>query len=372
MVTKTISVKRLDTPDGIRWRVRWCESGKDKSARHETKDSAEAHASDLRARQQVAREEWNTLTAYERNSLVSAYAEAKKRGVDIHKAILLASSRHAGATEKFGKAITELKTSRLNNGRDLKYVTNLGIVLNLFAKGKESLDVSHITLADVESFLDSKSLQYRPTLRGKLSTFFNFCVRRGYRADNPCDRLESIKVVKTPPSVFTIKQVETAIEWLKEHAPAGLPWFVLSTFCGLRPEEAEKTTKHDIHFQEGFVRIEAQTTKVRQRRVVYPRSEAMACLKGALRRGSLPLSNGERRWILSGRPSLRDALGFTVWPKDITRHTAASYWLASEVSIAHVAEMMGNSETVLKSHYKALVTRVQAVEFWEMAAKVRF
>jgi integrase len=163
-----------------------------------------------------------------------------------------------------------------------------------------------------------------------------------------------------------------------------LAWFALSTLCGLRPQEAEKTVKADINFKERYVRVEAQTTKVRQRRIVYPKPEAIKFLKWAIKHGgTLPLDPQIRQRIIAGvswknkdgvqrRPGLRHALGFKVWPKDITRHTAASYWLASDVSTAHVAEMLGNSEKILKSHYKALVTREQAKEFWEMAAKVRF
>jgi integrase len=231
------------------------------------------------------------------------------------------------------------------------------------------LEINRVTLKDVEAFMDSKKLQYRQTVRGRLSTLFNFAVRRGYRSDNPCDRLESVKVVQMPPSVFTVEQVKVAVEWLNKNARNALPWYALSTFCGLRPEESEQTTKADIHFAEGFIRVEAQTSKIRQRRVVYPRPEAMAFLKHALKRGTLPLSGGERRWMLSGRPGrskgLRDALGFKVWPKDITRHTAASYWLASEgETVKHVAKMLGHSESVCESRYKAVKTQKEASEFW--------
>jgi hypothetical protein len=112
--------------------------------------------------------------------------------------------------------------------------------------------------------------------------------------------------------------------------------------------------------------------------------EAIKFLRRAIKHGgTLPLDPQIRQRIIAGvswknkdgvqrRPGLRHALGFKVWPKDITRHTAASYWLASDGSAAHVSEMLGNSERILKRHYKALVTREQAKEFWEMAAKVRF
>lgn len=352
------------------WRVRHWENGKPKRQFFNSKKKAEAEAATLKAQKDRAGSTWLSLTAPERERLISAYGDAKAKGIDLHTAIQTYQHNPTGDGPGIGDVITELKQSRLNNGAAKGYVTNLGIVLNVFARGREAMAINKITLADVEAFLDGRSLQYRPTLRGKLSTLFNFAIRRGYRSDNPCDRLESIKVPHTVPAVFSITQVKTAVQWLKKNAPAALPWFALSTFCGLRPEEAEKTTRADIHFAEGFVRVEAQTTKVRQRRVVYPRAEAMAFLKWALKRGTLPLSGKRRRWILSGRKSksagLRGALGFEVWPKDITRHTAASYWLAGDgETVKHVAKMLGHSETICESRYKAVKTQKEAAEFWK-------
>lgn len=375
MVTKTVSIKKLPTPDGNRWRVRWTEGGKDKSARHKTKDAAEALASELRAQKETKGEVWLSLPAAERNNLIAAYHDARRLGVDIHKAILAASQNGTGATSlAIGKVIGELKTSRLNNGRDPDYVYNMAVVLNQFSKGRELMEINRFTLVDVEKFIDSKKLEYRQTVRGRLSTLFSFAVRRGYRVDNPCDRLETVKVVRLPPAVFTIEQVETAVEWLTKNAKHGLPWFALSTFCGLRPEEAEQTTKAAIHFKEGFIRVEAQTSKTGQRRVAYPRPEAMAFLKWSLKHGTLPLSADQRRHMLGWKghsTGLREALGFKTWPKDITRHTAASYWLACEgETVRHVAKMLGHSEAVCESRYKAVKTQKEAAEFWAMVKRL--
>ena len=55
------------------------------------------------------------------------------------------------------------------------------------------------------------------------------------------------------------------------------------------------------------------------------------------------------------------------WPKlkkDVTRHSAATYMLATSSSAAAVATTLGNSETILKRHYLTLVTRAQAEAFW--------
>jgi integrase len=352
------------------FRVRYWEGGKSHKRFFHTEAEAEAEAKHLRSQIQRAGDVWLSLTAQERNHLLCAWEDSKRLGIDIREAVQSASQRGNGHTSmSIGKVINDLKAAKLNHGNNAGYVTNLGIVLDQFAKGKEALAIDRITLADVERFLDSKSLAYRSTVRGRLSTMFNFAVRRGYRIDNPCNRLERIKVTKQPPAVFTVEQFKLVVAWLTANQPAGLAWFALSTLCGLRPEEAEKTTRRDINFEEGYIKVEAQTSKVRQRRIVYPKTEAVAFLKRALKIGTLPYSKEARRRMIgwSGHTDgLRGALGFAVWPKDITRHTAASYWLASEASAIYVSAMLGNSERVLGSHYKAIVTKAEAVEFWKV------
>lgn len=142
-------------------------------------------------------------------------------------------------------------------------------------------------------------------------------------------------------------------------------WFALSTFCGLRPEETDHIQKSQIHASEGWIRVEI--SKVKQRRVVYPTKEAMRLVKACMKLKGWPLTINQRRRAIR---ALRNRLGWKEWPKDITRHSAASYWLATSQSAASVAESLGHSESVLKRHYKALVTKKQALQFWAVAEKM--
>lgn len=351
------------------WVVRRMENGKRKCSFFDSRTSADAEASRLRAQLADNGAIWCSLPADERTRLMQAYAESKRLGVDINAALHAAKSQPTnGDGPALSVVIAELVDAKTKSGRAKDYTSNLTLLLGQFAAGRESLPVGKVALACVESFLDGKSLASRSTLRARLSTLFKFAVRRGYRTDNPCARLEAVTYVKPPPQVFTSKQFAKAVRWLTKHAPRGLPWFALSTLCGLRPEEAEKTRRADINFKEGFIRIEAQTTKVRQRRIVYPRVEAMTFLQWAVKRGKLPIPSVTRRRIVR---DLRSTLGFKSWPKDITRHTAASYWLADDGSAATVAKMLGNSESILNRDYKALVTRQEAQAFWKLVGRKR-
>jgi site-specific recombinase XerC len=366
------------------WRVRRIENGKPKRTFFDTQTKALSERKRLELQQSRAGKIWLSLPAHEQEQLILAYTLAKERGIDLQSALMSAQDNVPQQSPTLINVIGDLIDAKRKAGRSEDYTDTLENVLTQFATMIGDRRKFHtLTVHDVERFLDAKKLASRSTLRSRLSTMFKFGIRRGHRTDNPCERLEAITTTRKPPAVFTVKQFEAAAKWLLASTTDDkkcLAWFALTTVCGLRPEEAEKTDeKRDINFKEGFIRVEAQTTKVRQRRVVYPKHEAMLFLKWTLKHGGvLPIDPQVRQRMISGKrwknvskgfvatEGLRGALGFDQWPKDITRHTAASYWLADCGSTATVSEALGNSEKVLRSHYKAVVTRKEAKAFWAM------
>lgn len=338
-----------------RWRVDYQELGQRRRTLFPNQMAAENFAKQAATGIKSARNLWARMKEAERERIIMAHYERASRPDGEAKIPSLAA------------VIAELLQVKKASGRDDGYLKILKLVLNQFAKGREALAIDAVGLHDLESFLGSKRLAYRSTLRARLSGLFAFAVRRGYRTDNPCARLEPVTYSKPPPQVFEPAEFAEAMKWLRNHAPHGLAWFVLSTCCGLRPQEAEQTTRADVHVKEKFVKVEGQTSKVRQRRVVYPRPEAVALLAAVMKPSRMPLPSQSRRRILR---ALRAQLGWEVWPKDVTRHTAATYWLAIGESVVTVAAMLGNSERVLQRDYKAIKTRKEAREFWRVVKQV--
>ena len=325
--------------------------------------AAEAQAAFLRGAAMSADQQFLRLPLEEREKLVLAHKQAAANGVDV---LALAMAPPATVTvPSIAEVLTEMLALKKKAGRAADYLKSLRQIGAMFARGRESLAVDKFTVREVELFLDGKALASRATLRARLATVFKFAVRRGYRLDNPCDRLEAVSVVATPPAIFTLKEVELCLAWLQKH-PRSLAWFVLSTFAGLRPEEAEQTSWREINFKEGWIKVEAQTTKVRQRRVVYPLPLALGWLRRAKQlKSTLPLSLKQRT---KDRKRLRAVLGWPKWKQDVTRHTAASMWLAYSGSAAAVALALGHSESILRKNYLALVTKAEAERFWRLRA----
>jgi integrase len=334
-----------------------------------TKQEAEAEASRLRQQIGNSGAAWISLPAASRDQLIQFWRACQTRRVDMWDLLRAYDRRQIEVRQEspsLGAVVEELLAAKRAAGRSPRYTDSLRLILGQFTKGRESLPVAEISVVEIDRWLESKNPAGRATFRARLSTLFGFAVRRQYRPDNPCDAIETPTVRGGAPAIFTVRQTAKCLAALRRYAPRGLAWFVLTTFCGLRPEEAERTTWNAVQIDNGeaHVRVDAQTSKVRQRRIVTPHPAAVAWLTIAREIGSeLPLPRHARRRTIR---RLRAVLGWPSWPKDVTRHTAASYWLAFDGNPIQVSEQLGHSVAQLKTHYKALVTRAEAERFFRL------
>ena len=361
-----------------KWRVRWYEAGRVKRASFGSREVADSKAAELRGDATSVRKWAAGLEQTRLEKLRLVDMEAERRGVDIMALLTLLQSAKdkpaAGPT--LNAAIDELVLVWTKAGRNARYIEQLAWNLKSFAKQSPGMSISNVTLREVEQFLNTKQLVSRGDFRGRLSILFNFAVRRGYLVSNPCTRLERITVTRPAPHFLTVDETRKALAWLSENPRANktraLGWFVLSTFAGLRPEEADKTTWKDVNLEEGWIKVEAQTTKTRQRRVVYPQKLALDWLR-EVKTLNLPLeiSNEGRKWICK---QLLPVLGWPTiskkskggWKKDVTRHSCGTYWTTQSGDTKTVAHALGHSESILLKNYRGLSTRVEAEKFWAL------
>ena len=170
-------------------------------------------------------------------------------------------------------------------------------------------------------------------------------------------------VVRSTPYVFSVEQVELCLNWFRDN-PRAFAWFVLSCLAGLRPEESDRTEWSAIDWHEKLIRVEGQTSKTGQRRIVYPHGMVFEWLSLARAlKSELPIDRHRRMDALL---PLRKVLAISRWPQDATRHTAASYLVAESSNLHEVAQALGHSETMLRKHYLARVSKVDAERFWNL------
>lgn len=354
------------------WLVSWFVGGKRKRRFFDSRAVAETEARMIEAAQADHASAWAAMPASERDEVLRIVAATKARGVSLGKvwAEWSSSTDRPRVDRTLGDAYTDLLAAKKAAGRSVAYLNNLKHLVGGFVRGREKIPVAAVTVELIDEHLKSRPLRSHPTIVTRLSTLFEFAIRREWMASNPAKRVEAVRLDRIAPAVFTPRQLARALVWLRRNRPRSLGWFVLSALCGLRPEEAEKTSWDAVSLEgEVFVRVEAQTSKIRQRRVVYPLPAAAAWLKVAKDAGAaLPLPHQERRYACR---ELAKYLKLGAWPKDITRHTAASYWLAAARNAAEVAGQLGNSPGILKAHYDALVTREAAARVWSLIPRTR-
>jgi integrase/recombinase XerD len=253
------------------------------------------------------------------------------------------------------RAINETLQAKSSGGRRPRYVTSLRQYLAQFARGREETPVHEIDSDTIREWFSTR--REAPATQaanlGRLGALFALCFRRGYIDDNPVLRVDKPFIEAKPPKILSLKACGRMLVYTMRRQPDLLAWLSLALLAGLRPEEADKIPWSAIDLQRGEVRVDAAASKVRTRRIVPLSLAAVSWLRMARQLDArLPISRSTRRRRIR---QLREAMGFQAWPQDILRHTAASYLLAKHGDAGKVANMLGNSASILGRHYKELV-----------------
>jgi len=310
---------------------------------------------------------WTNLKPHERLTVAEIMDEIRSAGLtlrDVWDGYKKGAQVTTTGRQTLRQAIDLLVEAKTKANKRSDYVTNLRQNLDAWARGQEERSLASITLEAIESFVNKKeSVGYRLTTINRLSTLFSFAVRKGWIVANPCKRLERPTVEAKLPTILSDEDIIKMLHHVRTKLPKMAPWMALALFGGLRPEEADQITWDKINLDAGTVLIDPAVTKVRNARTVHLEPVAVAWLRLG---GDLPLPQVTRRRALR---TLRDFMGWEEWPKDVLRHTCASHWIALKKSYGSVAIEMGNSENILRKHYRAEVAQADCKKFWELTPK---
>lgn len=310
---------------------------------------------------------WASLPPVQRLDVVELLTEIEGRGLTLREVWNAYQDGRTFATT--GKitvrdAIAALVTTKTKANKRPAYIASLEQYLKAWAKGFEERPIAGVEYEELKTFVDGKeNLSSRSTAINRLSTLFSYAVRQGWIIANPIKRLERPTIEDKAPEIMTLAEVRQVLGYTKAKLPRFIPWLALTLFAGLRPEEADKITRDKIDLKAGTVTIDAAVSKVRNLRVVNLKPVAVKWLK---RGGDLPLPKVTRRRAIR---KLRELLGWPEWKKDVLRHTCASNWIAEGEGYGTVALELGNSEAMLRKHYKTHVSKAESAEFWALNPK---
>jgi integrase len=226
-------------------------------------------------------------------------------------------------------------------------------------------------------------LQTRANKRTQLHGFFEWVkTDKNQIKDNPVSGIKRFQGDSSEVEIFTVdKSIEILATVLRDE-PDLIHYYLLGFFAGMRPDECFNMTVKNVTLAHGsspgHIHIENTMTKINEARVIEMEPILVEWLKAyplPSQKMVTPATNFKRR-----QSKLRGTLGYKHWEfnpeaehywiQDGIRHTYASYWLAVNQNRAGLAEYMGNSIEVIKEHYRRVIPKNDAQEFFKITPNV--
>lgn len=189
--------------------------------------------------------------------------------------------------------------------------------------------------------------------------FFKWCAVEKYCPTNPAANIGKIKFDVPPPVALPVADVKKLLDAaIAYHEGKCVPYFVLATFCAIRPREISRLSWDNIDLAQKVIVIPRTVAKTRSNRNIELADNVLAWLK-PYAADKTPLNITRRAF-----EAVRKNAALGEWQGDVLRHTAVSNHLAEHKDAARTALWAGHTENVLHRDYKYLLTAEQAKAFW--------
>jgi integrase len=211
------------------------------------------------------------------------------------------------------------------------------------------------------------SKRTRNNYRDAINELFAFAKKRGYVPKGlPTEASETarVKVVSGKNHIITPREARIVMENLSPHL---IPYTVLKIFSGLRTQEAFGLCWEDLRFGSKAVVIEAELTKLRQRRVppILPNlAKWLRPFRGLT--GPINSDYSSPQGVHKAVAKEARKVG-VILRHNVFRNCYISYRVAQPNPPALVAEEAGTSTRMVKSNYLELATKPEAKQWFSIA-----
>ena len=171
---------------------------------------------------------WSQLPPEQRADVVTILNDIEAGGLTLREPYGMASGAvrwpDPGGEQVLGRCHHGIDQGQDRCESSTRLRRQLGQYLRRWSKGQEAKPVSTVKLDEIDAFLTGlPSFSSRMTAINRLWTLFSFAVRRGWRADNPCERVERPRVENGAPSILTVEEAKTALDYARQEMPRFLP-----------------------------------------------------------------------------------------------------------------------------------------------------
>jgi integrase len=255
----------------------------------------------------------------------------------------------------------QFAASRQQSGLSAHYVSQCRKTVGDLAKVFPGKTLPDLKTAELDTWLGGLKFEAKTKngMRIILVACGNWAEGRGYlvKSGSPFPAMVRYKETKTSVSIFAPENIAS----LLNRADVTLrPFLALGAFAGLRTAELQRLDWKEIDLNRGFITVDANKAKTRQRRLV-PISDNLKLWLTPCKQTSGPVCLHQRPQMAAARL----CEGF-VWQDNGLRHSFISYRLAVLHDTARVALEAGNSPEVIFGHYRELVTPETAKTWFEV------
>ena len=263
------------------------------------------------------------------------------------------------------------------SSRYLKELTRISAKLSERLGDSLVCDITKDMLSDALS-ADNPTPTTFNTARNYIRPAFSHVVEDGLAKQNVAEliRLKPQATVKEV-DILSLDEVRAVLSACRDHrsnedlhpvfrldctdCAAG---FAIMTFAGVRPQELCRLEWSDVNLDERMIRISGRKAKTKSTRIIEI-EDNLALWIGTVpqerRKGSITGANWSKRY-----KAVRKAAGISD-RQDVLRHSFASYYLAAYEDIKALRSAMGHaSPDVLYKHYRSVVTKKEALQFWQI------
>ncbi len=347
-----------------------------------TKVEAETMADQLRIKRQNAGKVGVQIPDRLRVEALECAERLESIGATLRQATdyYLKHVKPVSGTRTCEEAAAELIKTKRKAGKRESYVKALAWAYGVFNRTFGSRKTNEVMQKQVEQWLDSqdyKLVTRRDYIRD-LGILFNYCVERGYSAENPVAGIEKPLLEDEEPEIFTVDEAAAllaAAAAIPEANPVAI--LAIGLFAGLRTSELKLLDWSEVDLEQRLIEVTGRKAKTRQRRLVKI-SDNLAAWLTPLAKVSGPVMGAKFRYRRAeafnvAREAMRNE-GFqnalVKWPKNGMRHSFASYHLAHYEDASRTALELGHADTtMLFAHYRNLVRPREAARYWQIMPK---
>jgi integrase len=237
---------------------------------------------------------------------------------------------------------------------------------NMIAGDLPSIHIKELTKKHVEEILkkkekDGMSRLYRKNYLRYLRGFTRWCMNQKEIIDKDPTQGLQITLARKEVDVLSIDEVTNVCQTMMDPKHENIRGYMaIGLFAGIRSKELTQLKWEDIDWDHQHIVVSAQIAKTKKGRLV-PILPVLQKWINTLDRSKPLIPITTKPLLKRFKEDCPEALR-----QNVRRHSFATYHLSHFKNCSELTEILGNSESMVRSHYVRMMNKRDAETFWNM------